>query len=86
MPKYVYVQIQGVEAPAKIAADKVEKRMSDSTLVVKNGDEQVGSSSWACSRLVDTGRSKLRHAVQFSSLGSAEMRKCTGSLVVCRIR
>ena len=42
MPKYVYVQIQGVEAPAKIAADKVEKRMSDSTLVVKNGDEQVG--------------------------------------------
>lgn len=47
MPKYVYVQIQGVEAPAKIAADKVEKRMSDSTLVVKNGDEQVGSSSWA---------------------------------------
>ena len=42
MAKYVYVQIQGVEAPAKIAADKVEKRMSDSTLVVKNGDEQVG--------------------------------------------
>jgi hypothetical protein len=44
MPKFVYVQVQGVEQPTKIRADKVtEQGMSNETvLILHRGTEQVG--------------------------------------------
>lgn len=46
MPKFVYVQVTGVEKPAKIRADKVEKLgtamdVINSKLVLKIEDQQV---------------------------------------------
>ena len=48
MPKYVYVQVKGVEKPAKVQADKVEMEKvasntsGDYKFVVKLGDALVG--------------------------------------------
>ncbi len=44
MPKTVYIQVQGVDKPAQIRADKVTKNGSgsDGLLILSNGDEQVG--------------------------------------------
>jgi len=43
MPKYVYVQIDGVEKAARVEADTVERRQKPQvTLILKKGDEQVG--------------------------------------------
>jgi hypothetical protein len=44
MPKFVFVQTTGIERPAKIRADKVEKTKSDEGFVlsIKLGNEQIG--------------------------------------------
>jgi hypothetical protein len=46
MPKYAYVQIHGIEKPAKVKADAVVEQgsigMSDYKLVLKLGDKEVG--------------------------------------------
>jgi hypothetical protein len=46
MPKYVYVQVKGVEKAAKIQADSAEESGGigsvDFTLTIKSGDKQVG--------------------------------------------
>lgn len=45
VPRYVYVQITGAAAPAKILADKfeVEGGINDGRLILKRGDEEIGS-------------------------------------------
>ena len=46
MANYVFVQVRGVDAPARIRADKVEKSGTlgaiDYKLVLKKDDQQVG--------------------------------------------
>lgn len=41
MPKYIYLQLHGVEKPARVQADTVEKQGTQS-LVLKQGSTQVG--------------------------------------------
>jgi hypothetical protein len=47
MPKYVYVQVKGVEKAAKIEADSAEESGSVGsvafTLTIKSGDQKVGT-------------------------------------------
>lgn len=40
MIKFVYIQVAGIEKPAKIRADQVIERKS--TIILKDGEEQVG--------------------------------------------
>jgi len=42
MPKYVYIQLGGVEKPARIEADKAEEQRNAQEVVVMKGDEIVG--------------------------------------------
>jgi len=48
MPKFVYIQVQGVDKPARIRADKVEKTdigSSSAMLMLSNGGVPVGEFS-----------------------------------------
>jgi hypothetical protein len=43
MPKYVYVQLHGIEKPAKMRGDKVEvPQGAEGKYIVRLGGEQVG--------------------------------------------
>jgi hypothetical protein len=56
MPRFVHVQIDGVEKSAKIEADAIERQQHTSgslvreTLILKNGDMQVGE--FAASKVI----------------------------------
>ena len=44
MPKFVYVQVHGIEKPAKILADNVTQQGvgMEALLILQNGKEKVG--------------------------------------------
>ena len=44
MPKFVYVQLSGLQTPARIEADRVEKvnTAGQKSLILKKGDQEVG--------------------------------------------